>query len=114
LLVNKTINEYVRSVQIQLATVIGLHCLIIGYFFPMFLVTITFVPATFYILWCYIALIYEVEGTNRDNLIALINASEHEPTRKLLLQELWYADLHSLGGVTEDTIDMATYANTRI
>ena len=41
-------------------------------------------------------LTYQVEKSNRDNLIALINATEYEATRKLLLQELWYADLHSL------------------
>ena len=34
---------------------------------------------------------------NHINLIMLINATEYEPTKKLLLQELWYADLNSLG-----------------
>ena len=40
--------------------------------------------------------IIQVES-NRDNPIALINATEYEAQEKLLLQELWYADLHSLG-----------------
>ena len=39
--VNKGIQQYVRSVHIQLATVIGLHFLVIGYFYPMFLITIS-------------------------------------------------------------------------
>jgi len=30
-------------------------------------------------------------------LIMLINATENESTRKILLNELWYADLNSLG-----------------
>lgn len=96
--VNKGIDQYVRSVHIQIATVIGLHFLVIGYFYPMFLITITFVPAMFYIFWCWISFLYEIENHNRDILIKMINDTEYEPTRKILLEELWYADLHSLGG----------------
>ena len=38
-----------------------------------------------------------MEQANRDNLIRLINATNNDSTKKLLLEELWYADLHSLG-----------------
>tara|TARA_B100001287_G_scaffold265582_1_gene258661 strand:- start:1300 stop:1452 length:153 start_codon:yes stop_codon:yes gene_type:complete len=40
---------------------------------------------------------YKIEKQNRDNLILLINAAENESTKKILLEELWYADLNSLG-----------------
>ena len=95
--VNKGIEQYVHSVHIQLATVIGLHILVPWYFYPIAVITSIFVPATYYILYKWIELIYQIEQSNRDNLIMLINATEYEPTKKLLLQELWYADLNSLG-----------------
>ena len=46
-----------------------------------------------------------MEQANRDNLIMLINATENESTRNLLLTELWYADLHSLGAETWEGIN---------
>lgn len=96
--VNKGIEQYVHSVHIQLATVIGLHILVLGYFYPIAVITSIFVPATYFILYKWIELIYQIENANRDNLIMLINATEYEPTKKLLLQELCYADMYSLGG----------------
>ena len=96
--VNKGIEQYVHSVHIQLATVIGLHILVLGYFYPTAVITSICVPATYFILYKWIELIYQIENANRDNLIMLINATEYEPTKKLLLQELCYADMHSLGG----------------
>ena len=64
----------------------------------MLLITIIFTPLTFLILYKYVELIYQMEQANRDNLIRLINATDNKNTKQLLLQELWYADLHSLGG----------------
>tara|TARA_B100001287_G_scaffold191811_1_gene162086 strand:- start:109 stop:447 length:339 start_codon:yes stop_codon:yes gene_type:complete len=95
--VNKGIQQYVHSVHVLLATVIGLHFLVIGYFYPIQLLYIIFVPGTFFVLYKWVELVYIIEQANRDNLIALINASKNESTKKLLLTELWYADLHSLG-----------------
>ena len=99
--VNKGIDQYVRSVHIQIATVIGLHLFAFTYFFP--LVVFTFVASIimFLVLYKWIELTYQIEQANRDNLIALINATENESTRNILLQELWYADLNSLGGEPE-------------
>lgn len=99
--VNKGIQQYVHSVHVLLATVIGLHFLVIGYFYPIQLLYIIFVPGTFFVLYKWVELVYIIEQANRDNLIALINATENESTRNILLQELWYADLNSLGGEPE-------------
>lgn len=96
--VNKGIQQYVRSVHIQLATVIGLHILVLAYFYPIAVITSIFVPLTYFILYKWVELIYQIEQANRDNLIMLIKATEYEPTRKILLQELHYADMHSLSG----------------
>ncbi len=49
-------------------------------------------------MYKWVELCYQIEQSNRENLITLINATENESTRKILLEELWYADLHSLGG----------------
>ena len=94
----ESIQDYVKSVRTLLFTVIVFHLSILAYFYPVQLIYIIFVPATFYILYKWVELTYQIEQSNRDNLIALINSSEHEATRQLLLQELWYADLNSLGG----------------
>ena len=94
----ESIQDYVKSVKILLFTVIVFHLSVLTYFYPMVTISLIFVPASFYILYKWIELTYRIEQSNRNNLIALINATEYEPTRKLLLQELWYADLHSLGG----------------
>jgi len=50
------------------------------------------------VLYKWVELTYQIEQANRDNLIMLISSTENESTRNILLQELWYADLHSLGG----------------
>ena len=76
--VNNGIQQYVQSVQIQLATIIGLHFLVFTYFYPETAIGLIFVPATFYILYKWMELTYQVEKSNRDNLIALINATEYE------------------------------------
>lgn len=94
----ESIQDYVKSVRILLFTVIVFHLSVLTYFYPVQLLYIIFVPGTFFILYKWIELTYQIENANRENLIRLINATEYEPTRKLLLQELWYADLNSLGG----------------
>ena len=55
--------------------------------------------ATFIILFLWVDLTYKIEQQNRDNLIILINATENETTKSILLNELWLNDLHSLGGL---------------
>lgn len=92
------ISEYTKSLKIYACAIIGAHLCLIGYFYPMLLITIIFTPLTFLILYKYVELIYQIEQANRDNLIRLINATDNKNTKQLLLQELWYADLHSLGG----------------
>ena len=102
-LLNKSIDEYVQSVQAKLSTLIVLHILFIGFLYPMFLYICIMVPALFYLFWCWIKLTYEIETSQRSHLIGLINQTDNPHTKKLLLDELWYADLHSLGGaVWED------------
>ena len=97
------IDKYVQSVQAKLSTLIVLHILFIGFLYPMFLYICIMVPALFYLFWCWIKLTYEIETSQRSHLIGLINQTDNPHTKKLLLDELWYADLHSLGGaVWED------------
>ena len=66
--VNKGIEQYVRSVHIQLATVIGLHILVLGYFYPFAVITSIFVPATYFILYKWIELIYIIEHLSIDHM----------------------------------------------
>ena len=94
----ESIQDYVKSVRTLLFTVIVFHLSVLAYFYPIVVTSIIFVPATFFFLYKWIELTYQIENANRENLIMLINATENESTRKILLEELWYADLHSLGG----------------
>ena len=92
-----SITKHTKSLKYYVYTVIGIHVAGITALFPSFVFGLLFVITTFYILYKYVELVYLIEQSNRNNLIMLINATENESTRKLLLQELWYADLYSLG-----------------
>lgn len=93
-----SITKHTKSLKYYVYTVLGIHVAGITALFPSFVVGLVFVIATFYILFKYVELVYQIEQSNRENLLMLISSTENESTRKILLQELWYADLHSLGG----------------
>ena len=75
-LFNKSIDEYVHSVQAKLSTVIVLHILFIGFLYPMFLYICIMVPATFVLFWKWIKITYDIETSQRNHLIGLINETE--------------------------------------
>lgn len=92
------ISEYTKSLKIYAYTLLGGHLFILAYFNPLLVFKMICVPAMFMLLYKWVELVYTMEQANRDNLIMLINATENESTRNLLLTELWYADLNSLAG----------------
>ena len=91
------ISEYTKSLKIYAYTLLGGHVFILTYYYPLLVLKIIMIPTMFILLYKWVELIYTIEQSNRDNLIMLINTTENESTRNLLLTELWYADLHSLG-----------------
>ena len=93
-----SITKHTKSLKYYVYAVLGIHVGGITALFPSFVFGLVFVIATFYILFKYVELVYQIEQSNRENLLMLISSTENESTRKILLQELWYADLHSLGG----------------
>ena len=92
------ISEYTKSLKTYAYCILGAHFIALFYLFPT--ISFTFIGALsmFLVLFKWVELVYTVEQANRDNLIALINSTENESTKQLLLTELWYADLNSLGG----------------
>jgi len=92
------ISEYTKSLKTYAYSILGGHVFILAYFYPLLVVKIICVPALFILLYKWVELVYIMEQANRDNLIMLINATENESTREILLTELWYADLNSLAG----------------
>lgn len=92
------ISEYTKSLKTYAYSILGGHVFILAYFYPLLAFKIICVPAMFMLLYKWVELVYIMEQANRDNLIMLINATENESTRNLLLTELWYADLNSLAG----------------
>ena len=95
------ISEYTKSLKIYAYSLLGAHLFAFTYFYPNVVFTFVASIIMFLVLYKWIELTYQIEQANRDNLIALINATENESTRNILLQELWYADLNSLGGEPE-------------
>ncbi len=91
------ISEYTKSLKTYAYTLLGGHVFILAYFYPLLILKMICAPLMFLLLYKWIELIYTIEQSNRDNLIMLINTTENESTRKILLNELWYADLNSLG-----------------
>ena len=91
------ISKHTKSLKYYTYSILLAHLFIITFLIPKFVFGLVFLVATFYILYKYVELVYQIEQANRNNLIMLINATENESTRKFLLQELWYADLYSLG-----------------
>jgi len=91
------ISEYTKSLKTYAYTLLGGHVFILAYFYPLLVLKLICAPLMFLLLYKWVELIYTIEQSNRDNLIMLINTTENESTRKILLNELWYADLNSLG-----------------
>ena len=91
------ISEYTKSLKTYAYTLLGGHVFILAYFYPLLVLKLICAPLMFLLLYKWVELIYTIEQSNRDNLIMLINTTENESTRKILLNELWYADLNRLG-----------------
>ena len=92
------ISEYTKSLKTYAYTLLGGHVFILAYFYPLLVLKLICAPLMFLLLYKWVELIYTIEQSNRDNLIMLINTTENESTREILLNELWLADLHSIGG----------------
>lgn len=92
------ISEYTKSLKTYVYSILGVHVFILAYFYPLLVLKMICVPTMFFLLYKWVELVYQMEQANRDNLILLINATENESTRNILLTELWYADLNSLAG----------------
>jgi len=91
------ISEYTKSLKTYAYSILGGHVFVLAYFYPLLVLKLICAPLMFLLLYKWVELIYTIEQSNRDNLIMLINTTENESTRKILLNELWYADLNSLG-----------------
>ena len=92
-----SITKHTKSLKYYVYTVVGIHVAGLTAFFPMFVLSIVGTLGTAVMLWLYIDLMYEIEKSNRNNLIRLIETSTNEYTKELLIEQLWYADMHSLG-----------------
>ena len=92
------ISKYTKSLKTYTYSLIGVHLFAFTYFFPTAVFTFVASVTMFLVLYKWVELTYQIEQANRENLIMLISSTENESTRNILLQELWYADLHSLGG----------------
>ena len=92
------ISKYTKSLKTYTYSLLGVHLFAFTYFFPTVIFTFVASVSMFLVLYKIVELNYQIEQANRDNLIMLISSAENESTKQILLDELWYADLNSLGG----------------
>jgi glucan phosphoethanolaminetransferase (alkaline phosphatase superfamily) len=89
------ISKYKKSTQLLLTIVAIPHLVIISLMFPMLTVTImaTFMLTGLMYAWC--ELIYQIENSQRSQLMFLIQTTTNEHTRQILRMELWEIEKHN-------------------
>ncbi len=92
------VSKWLNSLKIYSLSVIGVHFLLFTYFFPIIVFYTAFVTITFYFFWCWCTLVHEIEETNRNQLLHLIDTCTNDHTREILCYELYLHDQNSIVG----------------
>jgi len=92
------VSKWLNSLKIYSLSVIGVHFLLFTYFFPTVVFYTAFVTIAFYFFYCWCNLVHEIEESNRNNLLHLIETSTNEQTRSILCYELYLHDQNSIVG----------------
>lgn len=90
------ITKWLNSYKIYSLAVLYTHILIFAFFFP-YVIVYTFAGMgilVFLYVWC--ELHYQIETTNRLQLVRMIKETDNEVTKDILRYELYLHDKHSL------------------
>lgn len=92
------VSKWLNSYRTYCLSVAFAHFLLFTYFFPIVVFYTAFVTITFYFFWCWCTLVHEIEESNRNHLLHLIETSTNEQTRSILSYELYLHDQNSIVG----------------
>lgn len=90
------ITKWLSSYRTYSLAVVYTHILIFAFFFP-YVIIYTFATVcifVFFYVWC--ELNYQIETTNRLQLVRMIKETDNEVTKDILRYELYLHDKHSM------------------
>ena len=92
------VSKWLTSLKIYSLSVIGVHILLLTYFFPWLVFYIVFVPGMFAVFWMWCDLVHKIEEENRMQILHLMHTTQSEHTISILAYELYLHDQNSLAG----------------
>lgn len=95
------ITKWLRSYKLYSLSVVFAHIVIVAFLFPIvakliFYACIT--AATFYLFWMYCEIINDIEESNRNQLLHLIETAKNPRTKDALAYQLYLHDRESIMG----------------
>ena len=92
------LSKWLNSLKIYSLSVIGVHVLIITFFFPWLVFYIIIVPSVFVVFYMWCDLVHQIEEANRMEILKLLHTTDCQNTKDILAYELHLHDQHSLAG----------------
>lgn len=92
------VTKWLNSLRIYSLSVIGVHVLLITYFFPWVVFYALIIPGVFIVFYKWCDVVHQIEEANRMEILHLLHTSTNEHTKEILAYELYSHDQHSLAG----------------
>ena len=92
------VSKWLTSLKIYSLSVIGVHVLLITYFFPWLVFYIVFLPSIFAVFYMWCDLVHRIEEANRVEILNLLHTTNCPNTKDILAYELYLHDQNSLAG----------------
>ena len=90
--------QYTNSLKIYSLSVIGVHILLLTFFFPKIVFYTIAIAFMFIVMYVWVDLIHTIEEAHRMDILNLIHTSNCQETIDLLAYELHLHDQNSLAG----------------
>ena len=92
------LSNYLTSLKIYSLSVIGVHILLVTFFFPKIVFSIIAMVLLLIVMYVWVDLIHTIEEAHRNDILNLIYTSDCQETIELLSYELHLHDQNSLAG----------------
>ena len=102
------VSKWLNSYRTYCLSVAFAHFLLFTFFFPIIVFYTAFVTITFYFFWCWCTLVHEIEETNRNQLLHLIDTCTNDHTREILCYELYLLERDCLTEPVYDSMHKPT------
>ena len=90
--------QYTNSLKIYSLSVIGVHILLLTFFFPKIVFSIIAMVLLLIVMYVWVDLIHTIEEAHRMDILNLIYTSDCQETIDLLAYELHLHDQNSIAG----------------